>query len=143
MKRAWLFGCWLLAALAGVRAAEAPLALSSPATTGEITAVIEAQLAAFRAGKVGEAYACAAQTLRRQIPEEAFTTMVRENYPEIWRSSRAEVGVVRDNGTRASASVRVFTDKADATYDYTLVKEAAGWRIDGVLRREATRRNVL
>ena len=129
----------LLAALAGafVRAAdEAAMRASKPEVKKEIVAAIESQLAAFRAGDVRKAYGLAAAELRAQKPLPIFTGIVQNSYPEIWASTKAEYGLTRDDGTRAVLSVRVYGKDSDATYDYTLVKERAGWRIHDVLRHE-------
>ncbi len=115
-------------------AAESVLRASKPEVKKEIVAVIEAQLAAFRKGDVAKAYSYAAADLRAQKPLGVFGAIVRENYPEIWASTRAEPGIVRDDGGRATVTVQVYSKAGAAAYDFTLVKEKAGWRIYGVLR---------
>lgn len=117
-----------------VRAADPGLRASKPEVRREIVAAIDAQLAAFRAGDVKKAYGQASTALRAQKPLQAFVAIVRENYPEIWTNSRAEFGLVRDDGAEATVVVHVFGKDGDASYDYTLVKERAGWRIAAVLR---------
>ena len=121
-----------------LRAADAGLTLraSKPEVKQEIVAVIEAQLAAFRKGDVAKAYDYAASDLRAQKPLRNFSAIVKENYPEIWASTRAEPGIVRDDGMRATVTVQVYSKTGDAAYDFTLVKEKAGWRVQGVLRHE-------
>jgi hypothetical protein len=115
--------------------------VSKPAVKDEIIAVIEAQLAAFRAGNVEKAYGYSSEGLRVQTPVRAFARMVQQNYPEIWQSTRAEFSIVRDDGTRATLVVHVFAKDSDAAYDYVLFKESAGWRVGGVLRRESGKGN--
>ena len=124
-----LFACALVrgAADEGMRA-------SKPEVRKEVVAAIEAQLAAFRTGEVVKAYGCAAAELRAQKPLPIFVDIVRTSYPEIWASTRAECGLVRDDGTFAKLLVHVFGKDSDATYDYTLIKERGGWRIRDVLR---------
>lgn len=112
---------------------EAPHA-SKPEVRKEIIAVIEAQLAAFRAGDFKKAYSYASADLRAQKPLRAFVAIVQENYPEIWTNSRGEFSIVRDDGAEATLLVHVFGKSSDAAYDYTLVKERVGWRIAAVLR---------
>ena len=134
MKR-WIF----LPVLAGfscgfVRAADEAMRASKPEVKKEIVAVIEAQLAAFRTGDVRAAYGYAAVELRAVKPLPLFVEIVRTSYPEIWTNTRAECGLVRDNGALAQLPVHVFGKDGDTTYDYTLVKERAGWRIRDVLR---------
>jgi hypothetical protein len=123
-----------LLALASLCAGEPPLRASKPEVKREVVAVVEAQLAAFRAGDAARAYTFAAAELRAQKPLPAFVAIVEQNYPEIWRSERAEFGIVRDGEGRATVTVQVFGRENAAAYDYTLQREAAGWRIIGVLR---------
>lgn len=129
---AWVAGGLLLvAALKGV---DNPLHGSKPEVRREIVAVVDAQLAAFRVGDVRKAYRYASADLRAQKPLQAFALIVRENYPEIWTNTRAEFGLVRDDGAQATLLVQVFGKDGDAAYDYTLAREKAGWRISAVLR---------
>lgn len=117
-----------------VQAADATSRASQPEARREIIAVIDAQLAGFREDDVRKAYNYASADLRAQKPLPAFVAIVRENYPEIWTNTRAEFGLVRDDGATAKLLVHVFGKDTDTTYDYTLVKERAGWRISAVLR---------
>lgn len=132
---------WVALAMAGLllagvaaRGADDSLRASKPEVRREIVAVIESQLAAFRAGEVKKAYSQASAALRAQKPLQVFVAIVRENYPEIWANTRAEIGLVRDDGAEATVLVHVFGQRSDAAYDYTLVKERTGWRIAAVLR---------
>jgi hypothetical protein len=136
MSRGFLLLGFLLAGLVRSAFADDTLHLSKPAVRDEITGVIEAQLAAFRANDVAKAFGYAAAGMRSQRTVPAFARMVKENYPEIWQSTRAEFGLVRDDGKKARLIVHVFTKTGEAAYDYVLFKEEAGWRIGGVLRRE-------
>jgi hypothetical protein len=115
-------------------AAEDGMHGSKPEVRREIVAVIDAQLAGFRAGDVRKAYKYASAELRAQKPIRAFATIVRDNYPEIWANTRAEFGLVRDDGKQARLLVHVFGKESDASYDYTLVKEEDSWFITAVLR---------
>ena len=107
---------------AAARAEDAGLRASKPEVRREIVAVIDAQLAGFRAGDVRKAYSYAAADLRAQKPLRAFAAIVENNYPEIWTNSRGEFGLVRDDGAQATVLVHVFGKDGDAAYDYTLVK---------------------
>jgi hypothetical protein len=123
-----------LAAALGAMAADGALRASRLEIKKEVVTVIEAQLAAFRKGDAAKAYTFAAADLRAQKPLPVFTTIVKENYPEIWSNTRAEFGIVRDNGMQATVIVQVYSKAGDAAYDFTLAKERAGWRIYGVVR---------
>lgn len=119
------------------RAAE--VRASRPGVRKEIVAVIDAQLAAFRRGEPERAYHYAAAAFRAQRPLPAFAAIVRDSYPEIWANTRAEAGIVRDDGVRATVTVQVYSRSGDAAYDYTLVREKSAWRILGVVRHETRR----
>jgi len=124
----------LMFAAGFVRAADDGMHGSKPEVRREIVAVIDAQLTAFRGNDVRKAYAYASAELRAQKPIEAFAVIVRDNYPEIWSNTRAEFGLVRDDGKQATLLVHVFGKDSDASYDYTMVKDRVGWRITAVLR---------
>ena len=109
---------------------------SKPEVRAEVVAAINGQLAAFRADDAARAFTFAAAELRAQKSLAAFVAIVRTSYPEIWANRRADFGIVRDDGARAMVTVQVYGRDAAAAYDYTLKKEAAGWRIFGVVRHE-------
>jgi hypothetical protein len=109
---------------------------STPQVRKEIVATVESQLTAFRKGEVEKAYGFAAAQLRAQKPLRTFAAIVQGSYPEIWRNTRAEFGIVRDDGAQATVTVQVYSKEGDAAYDFSLVKETAGWRIYGVVRHE-------
>ena len=144
MKRiGGIIGGLLLAVLAwagaGAQAAEpGAMRASKPAVKVEIIEAIDGQLAAFRKNEVGRAFAYASTALQQQTPIRRFAALVRDGYPEIWASARAEYGLVRDDGARATVTARVFVESGrSAVYDYVLVREDDVWRIAGVLRHEA------
>ena len=127
-------GLLWLAGNGALWAATLDLRASKPEVRREVVAVIEAQLAAFRAGNVEKAYGFAAADLRAQKPLPVFTAIVRKNYPEIWANTRAEFGIVRDDGDRGTVTVQVYSANSDAAYDFTVKRESPGWRIYGVVR---------
>ena len=130
---------WRLAILALMILNVAPAAempASKPDVRKAVVAIIDGQLAAFRKGDVPRAHALAAEALRAQKPLPAFQQIVEQNYPEIWKNVRADYGIVRDDGSKAAVTVRVYSKAGDASYDYTLAKEREGWRVLGVLRHE-------
>lgn len=138
MKSVLLLLAWVVLVLSGdLVAAESVPRISKPAVRDEVVAVIGAQLAAFRDGDLEKAYRCAALALQRQTSLRAFGRLIQASYPEIWQNTRAEFGVVRDDGDHAFVIVHVYAKDGDAAYDYLLSKESAGWRIRGVLRHES------
>lgn len=120
---------------------EAGMRASTPAVKRELVAVIESQLAAFREGDVAKAYGYVSRPLRAQRPLRMFSAIVEANYPEIWANTRAEFGLARDDGERATLMVVVYANDDRASYDFMLVNERAGWRIEGVLRRAPPKGN--
>lgn len=136
MVRAMFWRAFLFIVAIGGAAMASELPASKPEARKEIVAAIEGQLAAFRRGDVRRAHALAAAALRAQKPLTEFRQIVEANYPEIWRSERAEYGIVRDDGARAAVTVRVYAKSGDASYDYTLQRENGAWRVLGVLRHE-------
>lgn len=123
-----------LGLLSSVAAGEESMRASKPEVKKEIVATIDAQLEAFRKHDIGKAYTYASTALKAQKPINVFAAIVRANYPEIWANTRAEYGIVRDDGNAAKVVVHVFASDSDASYDYMLTKEAGRWRINGVLR---------
>jgi hypothetical protein len=101
--------------------------------------MVETQLAALRRGDLEAAYGCASAALQARLPVAAFARMLQQTYPEIWHNERATFALVRDEGARASVVVRVAGKAGEADFEYGLVREPAGWRINGVLRRAAPR----
>ena len=117
------------------------LKLSSAAVRKDVIAVIDAQLAALRAGDVEKAYGYATAALRTQTPLPAFTAIVQTNYPELWTNTAAEYGLVRDDGRHAILVVEVSSRSGSAVYEYVLLKERRGWRIGSIVRQAGNRRS--
>ncbi len=106
---------------------------SSDALKKELTAVIEAQLTAFRANDYPKAYTFAAAEIKSMFPVEDFEKMVRTNYSVIAKSTDTEYGVAFDTGEEAVVNVRIQNaEKKSVEYQYLLKKEDAGWKISGV-----------
>lgn len=138
----WWFSILLFAlCVAPTRLAAAQIRISKAEARKEVLAVIEAQLAALRAGDVNKAYSLAAAPLRAQTPLRTFTAIVQASYPEIWSNTRAEYGLVRDDGARATLMVHVYSADGYAAFDYVLLKERNGWRIGSVMRNTARKKD--
>lgn len=115
-------------------AAEPALRPSRPDVKAALEAIVSAQLTAWRENRPADAYACASASIRAQFPLEAFVVMVRRGYPEIASNRRAEFSQAQDNGTTGELSVRVTpSEGSPVRYRYLLVREGAGWRINGVV----------
>lgn len=133
----WVNAMIVLGLLVSAAARGAEWKASKPEVRKEVVAVIEAQLAAFRERDLKRAHDLASRELRAQKPLPVFSQIVQANYPELWANTRAEFGIVRDDGGQATVTVHVYSKAGDAAYDYTLVKERQGWRVHGVVRHEA------
>jgi hypothetical protein len=134
VRRCFMFWIALLACAPLLSSAADELRISKPEVRKDVLAVVDAQLAAFRASDPAKAYGLASSALRAQTPQRTFNSILQTNYPEIWANAGAEYGLVRDDGTRARVLVRVLSEKGDASFDYVLVKERNAWRIGSVLR---------
>ena len=121
---------FLLVAPGGVQ----PLQPSVPDAKKEILGVIQAQFEALRQGDYAQAHSFAAAGLRQQFSVAAFERMVKEGYPIIafWRA--LSFGEVEDNGHEAVVEISVLSRRGRIhVFRYLLLREASGWRINGVL----------
>lgn len=99
----------------------------------DLFAVVNDQLAAFRAADFPGAYRHAAAGVQQKFTLPQFEAMVRWNYGVLSQAQRVEFGPVKVQGT--SAIVQVFFFAADGgvrSFLYNLVAENGGWKIDGV-----------
>jgi|SRR5262245_43439748 len=95
------------------------------------------QLAAFRRDDYDAAYRFASAEIRQMFDRAAFELMVRGGYPEIARSTFAQVAESRVT-SEGHALVRVVIQGANGNGIealYELVLEDGGWRINGVATR--------
>ena len=107
--------------------------ISTAAVKQELTSVIDAQLAAFRANDYRKAYTFAAGMIKEMFPAEQFETMVKTGYPLIAGSAKAEYGMSFDTGEEAVVNVTVEgADGKQTQYQYLLKKEDGAWKINGV-----------
>jgi hypothetical protein len=98
----------------------------------DLYAVVERQLGDFRGGDFSAAYEYASQGVQERYNIEEFTEMVQNDYPGMTRVSRAEYGIVRTHGERATIQVYlVGEDGGIMPCVYMLVREGESWRIDG------------
>ncbi len=135
-----LLGRILFVAVACGMAAAADTRPDSPTTKdvkAEIVSVVEGQLVAFRADDFPKAYTFAAQSIRGMFPPAQFELMVKQSYPSIAKSKSASFGSCFDDGKQAVIYVTVEApDGTRKDFQYTLEKEAVGWRITSVTSAE-------
>lgn len=125
-------------------AADAPkLKPSEPAVKKELTAVVESQLAAFRENDFKTAYSFAASAIKEQFPLSAFELMVKNGYPLIAQSATATFGVILDDGQQAVVHTVVKSKSGKlGRYQYLLVREGRGWKINGVVEQTGAGENA-
>lgn len=101
---------------------------------GDIQMVIGAQIAAFRAGDLEQAFGHAAPAIQSIFgTPDNFGRMVANGYPMIWRPSAFDFLDLRPAGASLLQRVRV-TDGQGAThlFDYEMIAIDGIWRINGV-----------
>ena len=106
---------------------------STDAVKKELTAIIESQLAAFRADDYVKAYTFAASEIQGMFAVNEFEVMVKKGYPAIAHSGVVEFGLSFDTGEDAVVNVRIEDkEKRSALYQYQLKKQDGKWKIGGV-----------
>lgn len=106
---------------------------SSDAVKKELTDIIDAQLAAFRANDFPKAYTFAATEIKGMFGADDFEKMVRAAYPVIAHSTTADYGIAFDTGEEAVVNVRISNAEIKGVeYQYMLKKEDGHWKISGV-----------
>lgn len=99
----------------------------------ELFAVVNDQLAAFRAADFTGAYRHAATGVQQKFTLSQFELMVRHNYGALTGAHRVEFGSVNVQGDSASVQVFFFgSDGAVRSFLYRLIAEGAAWKIDRV-----------
>lgn len=95
------------------------------------------QLEAFRRDDYEGAYGFGSEDIQQAFDRVAFERMVRSGYPEIAHSSSAAVSgvdVTPDGHVRIRIKVKGANgNTVEAVYD--MVRESAGWRVNGVVTR--------
>ena len=76
-----------------------------PPTPHELFAVVENQVAAFRAADYSSAYRHAASGVQQKFTVPQFEAMIRHDYGEIMKAERIEFGFVRVSGSMAIVHV--------------------------------------
>ncbi len=106
---------------------------TTAAVKQELTVVIDAQLAAFRANDYPKAYSFAATAIQGMFSRDRFEDMVKTAYPVIAHSAKAEYGLAFDTGEEAVINVTVENAEGQRVpYQYLLKKEDGAWKINGV-----------
>lgn len=100
---------------------------------GVLFAVVNDQLAAFRAADFPAAYRHAASGVHQKFTPAQFERMVRRDYAGILKAQRVEFGSVKVEG--GSAFVQVFFFGGNGfvrSFQYSLTAEGSSWKIESV-----------
>ncbi|HYJ04385.1 MAG TPA: DUF4864 domain-containing protein [Chthoniobacterales bacterium] len=104
-----------------------------PPAPRQLFAVVEKQLAAFRAADYPSAYRQAASGVQQKFTAPQYEAMIRRDYGDLSGAQRIEFGFVKVSGS--SAVVQVYFCGASGyirSFLYTLVAEGDSWKINGV-----------
>ena len=105
----------------------------------ELFAVVQKQLAAFRAQDYPGAYLHAASGVQQKFTLPQFEGMIRRNYAEMTLRGRVEFGPVESNEATAVVQVFFFGERGTVRpYLYNLSAEGDGWKVDGVQAMRAS-----
>ena len=132
VKASLLFFLFSLCATAVVVTHRVRLHVPPPAPH-QLFAVVERQLAAFRAADYSSAYRQAASGVQQKFTAPQYEAMIRRDYGDLSGAQRIEFGFVKVNG--AAAVVQVYfcgPNGYSRSFLYSLVAEGDSWRINGV-----------
>lgn len=131
-KASLLFFLFSLCASAVVVTHRVRLHVPPPAPR-QLFAVVEQQLASFRAADYSSAYRQAASGVQQQFTAPQYEAMIRRDYGDLSGAQRIEFGLVNVSGS--GAVVQVFLLGPNGSFRpflYSLVAEGDSWKINGV-----------
>ncbi len=104
-----------------------------PPSHRALYAVVFEQVQAMRADDFGSAYMRASREVRHSFSLPGFREMAKAEYPALMGARGVQLGPVRVRGERAFIEV-YFTgnDREVIPCIYSLIREGATWKIDGV-----------
>ena len=132
IKASLLFFLFTLCATAIVVTHQMRLQVPAPAPH-QLFAVVEQQLAAFRAADYSSAYRQAASGVQQKFTVPQYEAMIRREYGDMSGAQRIEFGFVKVSG--ATAVVQVYFCGANGynrSFLYSLVAEGDSWKINEV-----------
>ena len=104
-----------------------------PPAPRQLFAVVERQLAAFRAADYASAYRQAASGVQQKFTAPQYEAMIRRDYGDLSGAQRIEFGYVKVNGARAVVQVYFCGgNNYNRSFLYSLVAEGNSWKISGV-----------
>jgi hypothetical protein len=132
IKASLLFFFFSLCASAVVITHQVRLQVPAPAPR-QLFAVVEQQLAAFRAADYSSAYRQAASGVQQKFTVPQYEAMMRREYADVSGAQHIEFGLVKVNGSAALVQV-FFCDAGGAarSFCYSLIAEGNSWKINGM-----------
>jgi hypothetical protein len=141
MVRSWLtHGLMVLVLAAAVSARADEASALTEADRSAIRAVIEAQIAAFRADDGATAFSFASPSIQRQFGNPAdFLAMVKTGYMPVYRPREVRFGhLIEDRQEPVQPVLLVGPRLEVVTAYYIMQKQADGaWRINGCVLRDS------
>ena len=109
-----------------------------PPAPHELFAVVEQQLAAFRAADYSSAYRQAASGLQQKFTVPQFEAMIRRAYGDMTNTQRIEFGFVKVIGSAAVVQVFIVSESGSVrSFVYSLIAEGDAWKISGVQQMQS------
>jgi hypothetical protein len=103
-----------------------------PPAPRELFAVVEKQLAAFRAADYSSAYHHAASGVQQKFTLAQFEAMIRQDYGDMTNAQSIEFGFVEVLGSAAVVQVYFVGENGSTrSFLYSLVAEGDSWKING------------
>jgi Domain of unknown function (DUF4864) len=104
-----------------------------PPAPHQLFAVVERQLAAFRAADYSSAYRQAASGVQQKFTASQYEAMIRREYGDLSAAQRIEFGLVNVSGSGALVQVFLLGPNGSVRpFLYSLVAEGDSWKINGV-----------
>ncbi len=98
----------------------------------DLYAVVNRQLAAFRADDFPRAYQINSSSVQQKFSLPQFESMVRQSYASLTEATSVEFGAFQINGATAHVQVFFLGDHNAQAFLYELVAEDGTWKIEGV-----------
>jgi hypothetical protein len=104
-----------------------------PPAPRQLFAVVERQLAAFRAADYSSAYRQAASGVQQKFTAPQYEAMVRRDCGDLSGAQRIEFGLVNVSGSGALVQVFLLGPNGSIRpFLYSLIAEGGSWKINGV-----------